>query len=134
MQRPSWNLLKEQWADRFFSESLSEFISRLHEDRGKETLAVVVFSPDDDEIPPDSPPVSLLVLYREDVDFLRDNIFLRSRDPSGIFNFFSYGINAFGRMVSGENPIALSAVRSGVVIFEREDALSGFLDGEGDDA
>ncbi len=134
MQKPSWNLLKERWADRFFSESLSEFISRLHEDRGKETLAVVIFDPDGETVPPDSPPVTLLVLYREDVDFLRDNLFLRSRDPSGILNFFSYGLDAFRRMVSEGNPIAMSAIRSGVIIYEKGEALAGFIDGESDNA
>jgi len=134
VQKPSWNLLKEQWADRFFSESLSEFISRLHEDRGKETVAVVVFDPEGGEVPPDSPPVNLLVLYREEVDFLRDNLFLRSRDPSGILNFFSYGLDAFMRMAAEGNPIAMSAIRSGVILYEREEALAGFIDGERDDA
>lgn len=127
MQRASLDLLRESWADRYFFEPLAEFMARFHEDRGGETLSVVIFSPEGEELPPIQPPVHLLILYREPVDFLRDNLFLRERDPSGMFVFFSYGIDSFRNMLRDSNPLAIGALNTGLVLFEREGDIKDLI-------
>lgn len=121
-------MLRENWADQFFFEPLSEFISRLHEDRGAEALALVMFSPEGEKTPPPSPPVHLLVIYREPVDFLKEALFLRERDPSGIFNFFCYGIDAFRNMLRDSNPLVRQAIKTGLILFEAEDVMDEFVE------
>jgi len=127
VQRLSWDLLRQSWVDEFFFEPLSDFILRLHEDRGAETLAVAVFSPEGEDVPPASPPVDVLVLYRNPVDFLKDNLFLREHDPSGMLNFFSYGIDSFRRMVEGANPLSIQALKTGLIVFEIDNAMEDFV-------
>ncbi len=127
MQRISWDLLRQKWVDLYFFEPVSNFISRLHEDRGTETVAVVIFSPDGEEVPPPSPPVSILVLYSNRVDFLKDNLFLRERDQSGMLNFFSYGIDSFANMIKDSNPLAINALRTGRILYETGDRMEEFV-------
>ncbi len=127
MQRLSWDLLRQNWTDQYFIESLAEFISRLHEDRGKDALAVVMFSPEGEPVPPLAPPVHLLVLYREPVDFLKDNLFLRRHDPSGLFCFFSYGIDSFRKMIEESNPLALQALGTGLILHETDASMREFI-------
>ncbi|HHN64474.1 MAG TPA: hypothetical protein ENK09_03840 [Nitrospirae bacterium] len=127
MQRPSWNTLRQSWADLFFFEPLSEFLTRLHEDRGGEVVAVVMFSPEGGEIPPPAPPVHLLVLYQETVDFLKETQFLREHDPSGILNFFCYSLPDFQKMYKGSNPIAHQAVKTGLILFETDNRMEEFV-------
>ena len=127
MQRLSWDLLRQSWVDLFFFEPLSSFILRLHEDRGADTLAVVVFSPEGEAVPPPSPPVNILVLYRTPVDFLKDNLFLRERDPSGMLNFFSYGIDSFRNMINDANPLSIQALKTGRILFEIENVMEEFV-------
>ena len=127
MQRLSWDLLRQSWADRYFIGPLSEFISRLHEDRGDDALAVVIFSPEGEAVPPPLPPVHLLILYRSPVDFLRDNLFLRGRDPSGILNFFSYGLDSFRKMIKDANPLSIHALQTGRILYETDNALQEFI-------
>ncbi len=129
MQRLSWSSLRDNWADLYFFEPLSEFMSRLHEDRGKEVLAVAVFSPEtDQEVPPRRPPLWVLVLYRSSVDFLKESLFLRERDPSGMFQFLPYSIDGFRAMLQQRHPIAYSAHQTGLVIHELEDCLRGIAE------
>lgn len=127
MQRPSWNTLRQNWADLFFFEPLSEFLSRLHEDRGGEVIAVVMFSPEGEDVPPPVPPVHILVVYREHVNFLSETFFLREHDPSGLFNFFSYGISDFQNMYRESNPIAYQAVKTGLILFETDSEMEDFI-------
>ncbi len=127
MQRLSWDLLRQSWVDLFFFEPLSNFILRLHEDRGADTLAVVVFSPGGEAVPPPSPPVNILVLYRTPVDFLNDNLFLRERDPSGMLNFFSYGLDSFRNMMNDANPLSIQALKTGRILFEIDNAMEEFV-------
>jgi hypothetical protein len=119
--------LRQKWADLFFFEPLSEFLSRLHEDRGGEVIAVVMFSPEGEEVPPPAPPVHILVLYRDHINFLRESLFLREHDPSGLFNFFCYGISDFQNMYKESNPIAHQAVKTGLILFEIENTMERFM-------
>ncbi len=122
MQRPSWSELRKSWADQYFFEPLSELINRLHEDRGSEIELIAIFCPEPDrELTPRRPPIYLLILYNCAVDFLRENLFLREHDPSGIFEFFAYSVDSFREMVGQKNPIAVKAKETGLVIFEKED-------------
>lgn len=127
MQRASWNLLRNNWADKYFFEPLSEFLSRLHEDRGGNVEGVVMFSPEGEEVPPPKPPVFLLVLYKEPIDFLSENLFLRERDPSGMFNFFCYQSKGFKEMLNNNNPIARQALSTGIIVHETENTLEEFI-------
>ncbi len=127
MQRISWNILRNNWVDLYFFHPLSEFMSRLHEDRGADVLAVVLFSPEGEEVPPPKPPVYLLVLYRERVDFLSENLFLRERDPSGILNFFCYSLQSFKGMLQDNHPIARQALATGIVVHKTEEVLGDFI-------
>ncbi|RME62555.1 MAG: hypothetical protein D6778_11010 [Nitrospirae bacterium] len=129
MQRLSWNTLRDNWIDLYFFEPLSAFMTRLHEDRGKDVLAVVVFSPEPDlPVPPPKPPLYLMVLYRGEVDFLKENLFLRERDPSGILKFFPYSLDGFVQMLRDGHPIAHWAMKTGLVIHELEDCLEGIAE------
>jgi len=127
VQRLSWDLLRQSWVDLFFFEPLSNFILRLHEDRGADTVAVIVFGPEGETAPPQSPPVNILVLYRTPVDFLKDNLFLRERDPSGMLNFFSYGLDSFRNMVNDANPLSIQALKTGRILFEIDNAMEEFV-------
>ena len=127
MQRLSWDLLRQRWVDLFFFEPLSDFILRLHEDRGTDTLAVVIFSPEGQDVPPPSPPVDILVLYRTPVDFLKDNLFLREHDPSGMLSFFSYGLDSFKDMINNANPLSIQALETGRILFEVDNAMEAFV-------
>jgi len=127
MQKISWNLLRDNWADRYFFDPLSEFLNRLHEDRGGEVIGIIMFSPEGEDIPPPKPPVFLLVLYKDEVDFLSENLFLRERDASGIFNFFCYGIKGFKEMLNTNNPIARQVLDNGVIVYASEENIEEFL-------
>jgi len=130
MQRLYWNLLRDNWSDLYFFEPLSDFMSRLHEDRGKDVLAVIVFSPEpENEVPPKRPPLWVLVLYKEEIDFLKENLFLRERDPSGILQFFPYPLKGFKEMLKDGHPIAYAASKTGYVIHELEDCLEDIVEG-----
>ncbi|RMG68290.1 MAG: hypothetical protein D6710_10305 [Nitrospirae bacterium] len=114
--------MKKSWADQYFFESLSEFINRLHEDRGGQLELLAVFNPlERDELIPQRPPIYLLVLYNTEVDFLKERLFLKEHDPSGLFEFFCYSVEAFRNMLRDNNPIALIARESGLVLFEKGD-------------
>jgi len=105
-------------------------MNRLHEDRGKEVLAVVVFSPEpQEEVPPKKPPLWILVLYKDNVDFLKESLFLRERDPSGMFHFFPYPIEGFKEMVKDSHPIAYAALKTGFVIHELQQCLEDIVQG-----
>jgi hypothetical protein len=105
-------------------------MARLHEDRGRDVLAVVVFSPEpDQEVPPKRPPLWVLVLYRNEVSFLQESLFLREHDPSGMFQFFPYPIEGFKEMLKEGHPIAYAAQKTGYVIHELEDSLEGIAQG-----
>lgn len=123
MQRPSWDLLRKNWADLFFFEPLSEFINRLHEDRGAELQLLAMFDPVLEEVPPAKPPIYLLLLYNREVDLIKENLFLKEHDPSGMFDFFSYSVDAFRRMIKENNPVAVKALQTGVVLFEKDNIL-----------
>ncbi len=121
MQRPSWNELKKNWADKYFFEPLSELINRLHEDRGAQIELIALFSPEADRpLTPARPPIYLLILYNCEIDFLKENLFLREHDPSGIFEFFTYSADSFREMLGQGNPIALMAKKRGLIIFEKD--------------
>ncbi len=129
MQRPSWNELRKSWADQYFFEPLSELINRLHEDRGAQIELIALFSPEaDKELTPQNPPIYLLILYNCDIDFLRENLFLREHDPSGIFEFFTYSVDEFKQMLNQGNPIALMAKDTGLIIFEKDNITAALTD------
>ncbi len=123
MQRPSWNLLKEKWGNLFFFDSLSLFLSRLHEERQRSLAGVILFDPYGKVIPPKYPPLHIAVIYREDVNFIENNLKLRNLDHDGVIEPFGYGIRAFKNMLKKNNPLAHEAIKNGIVLYELNSGL-----------
>ncbi len=122
MQRLSWDSLKRDWAELFFYDSLSIFISRLHEEKGRDVRGIIIFDPLGRILPPRKVPVHLAVVYRDDINFIKDNLRLRRFLDDGIIEPFSYGVEQLKKMVMEKNPFALSIMK-GIVIYELPEGL-----------
>ncbi len=122
MQRPSWNLLKERWGNLFFFDSLSLFLSRLHEEREKTLTGVILFDPYGKGIPPKYPPLHVAVIYREDQEFIKKALKLRGLDHDGIIEPLAYGIGTVKKMIKRNNPIARQLL-NGIVLYELNSGL-----------
>lgn len=122
MQRPSWNLLKEKWGNLFFFDSLSLFLSRLHEERQRALTGVILFDPWGRTLPPKYPPLYVAVIYREKIEFIKTNLKLRSLDHDGIIEPFCYAIEDFKRMLKRNNPLARQLL-NGIALYELNSGL-----------
>ncbi len=122
MQRLSWDLLKRDWAELFFYDSLSIFISRLHEEKGRDVRGIIIFDPLGRIVPPKKVPLHLAVIYKEDIDFIKDNLRLRRLLDDGTIEPFSYGFEQLKKMVMEKNPFALSIMK-GIIIYELPEDL-----------
>lgn len=123
MQRPSWNLLKEKWGSLFFFDSLSLFLSRLHEERQKALTGVILFDPWGRPLPPKYPPLYVAVIYREKQEFIKNNLKLRSLDHDGIIEPLGYGMETFKEMLRRNNPLARQALSNGIILYELNSGL-----------
>jgi len=123
MQRPSWNLLKEKWGNLFFFDTLSLFLSRLYEEKGKTLQGVLLFDPYGRPLPPKTPPVYIIVIYKNEVDFLKNVLQLRVLDHDGIIEPLGYGMNTFRNMLKRNSPLAKEAFKNGIVLYELEPGL-----------
>lgn len=123
MQRPSWNLLKEKWGNLFFFDSLSLFLTRLHEERKNPIIGVILFEPYGKPLPPKYPPLHIAVIYREDVNFIENNLKLRNLDHDGIIEPIGYGIEAIKKMLKKNNPLARQLL-NGIILYELNSELN----------
>lgn len=123
MQRPSWNLLKEKWGNLFFFDSLSLFLSRLHEERKTPVTGVILFDPFGRVLPPKTPPLYLAVVYKEKEDFIKNNLNLKSLDHDGIIEPLGYGIETFKKMFKRNNPLVREVLKNGIILYELDSGL-----------
>ncbi|MCX7794320.1 MAG: hypothetical protein N2257_07970 [Thermodesulfovibrionales bacterium] len=123
MQRPSWNSLKEKWGNLFFFDGLSLFLSRIHEERTKAIAGVILFDPYERPLPPNYPPLYVLVIYKDEIDFLKNNLKLRNLDHDGIIEPIGYGIETFKKMIRKNNPLAKASLINGIVLYELNSGL-----------
>lgn len=60
--------------------------------------------------------VDVLVIFKENVDFIKKSEELRKSDPSGIIEPFCYGVSQIGRMLRERNPFILEVFDEGVLV------------------
>ena len=124
MQSISWTGLQRRLADRYDRipalKAVVDAIVRSETD----IEAVILFGSLASGECVRSSDADVIFLYAlEDVDFIESSIRLRSLDPDGIMEPFTYTTGSFQRMIQDVNQVAWDAMSGGLVLYSRDETV-----------
>ncbi|MBS3772422.1 MAG: nucleotidyltransferase domain-containing protein, partial [Bacteroidales bacterium] len=121
MHKTSFDSLRKKLGSPTHFKAIEKFINEVT--KNGRVIGVILFgSLAKGEFLPHSD-IDILVIYKDRVDFLENNLELRRLDDSGLIEPFGYGYEQLKRMLEEINPFIWDIFEEGLILYAAEEKI-----------